>query len=49
MAVTETDDVNKFKPISNPDEHLNAGSDDGHIPTAVVDVVQGQELLVRAL
>ena len=48
MDVTESDDVNEFKPISNPDKHIDAGFDDGHIPSPVVDVVHGQELLVRA-
>lgn len=49
MDVTELSAVKDFTLISNQDEHIDTGSDNGHLPTpivVVVDDVQKQELLV---
>lgn len=47
MDVIESDAVKEFTPISNPDEHNDDHFDDSHLQTpAIVDTVQGQELLV---
>ncbi|XP_055313175.1 serine-rich adhesin for platelets-like isoform X2 [Sitodiplosis mosellana] len=45
MDVTESGGVKEFTPISNPDEHNDAGSDDDHVSTPVVDAVQEQQQL----